>query len=51
MEEAPGLAMSSDPSLLHATTITELYTLGTDNLKSKVSYIWPGNESQDQRLQ
>jgi hypothetical protein len=48
MEEAPGLAIGRDPSSLDATTITALYTLGTDYLKSKVSYIWPGNESQDQ---
>jgi hypothetical protein len=50
MEEASGLAIPCDLSSLDATTITELYTLGTENLKSKVSYIWPGNESQDQRL-
>jgi hypothetical protein len=51
MEEAPGVSIPQDLLLLDAPKIEELYHLGTEKLKSKVSYIWPVNENKEQRSQ
>jgi hypothetical protein len=48
MEEAPAVSIPRDPSSLDAPKINQLYNFGTQHLKSKVSYIWPDNENEEQ---
>jgi hypothetical protein len=53
MEEAPEVLIPRVPSSLDASKINQLYNLGTLNiqhLKSKVSYVWPDNENEEQKL-
>ena len=48
-EAAPGVSIPRDPSTLDAPKINQLYLVATEHLKSKISYIWPGNENEEQR--
>jgi hypothetical protein len=48
MEEAPQVSIPRDPSSLDAPKINELYNRGTQHLKSKFSYIWPGGDDNEE---